>query len=604
MDERDGGRIEDAPTLAGDLGGGGSTLTAGADRYERRALLGVGGMGEVHLCLDRVIGREVALKRMSDESERASARFTREALIHARLEHPAIVPVYDVSLDGPAWFTMKRIHGRSLFDILAAMRAADEAARAAYSRHKLLAAFVQICLAVDYAHSRGVIHRDLKPSNVMFGEFGEVNVLDWGLAKIVGERGTSIALGESSADDDTVAGALMGTPGYMSPEQARGAGGALGPASDVYALGAILFEILTLTPLHEGRHAITLLAHTMRGVDARPSARGHDVAPELEAACVRATALDPAERFSSARELAQAVERFLEGDRDVERRRAMAEEHVDHARQKLAKGDRAEALRDLGRAIALDPTRMDAVDILAATLVDAPSTVPPAAHEELGVVRSAAYRTAMRMASYRYLLWLAFLPFAFWMGIEDWITASAIIALFFVTAFEPMRRSAKSRPELIDGVVLLALSAITTAATSAVLGPFVLVPGLAATNSLFMAMHGPRRYRPLVIATGALTIAVPFALEILGVVPAGYRFTGEGLLLVPRVVRFPELATTVTLIGTTIATVIIPGVLAGRMRDALTNAEKRLFLQEWQLRQLLPATVRPKLAPNAERISP
>ncbi|MCZ7685292.1 MAG: serine/threonine protein kinase [Sandaracinaceae bacterium] len=235
---------EDTTLAMEDGAGSVSAPRSPSERYEKRGVLGVGGMGEVHLCLDRLIGREVAQKRLAEPmfaSKRAFGRFAREAIIHARLEHPAIVPVYDVSLETPesAWFTMKRIHGRSLHEILSALRDGDAATRAEYSRHKLLTAFTQVCLAIDYAHSRGVIHRDLKPSNIMLGGFGEVNVLDWGLAKIVGEpESGSIDLGDAW-QEETLAGSLLGTAGYMAPEQARGAVEQVGRAADVYALGTI-----------------------------------------------------------------------------------------------------------------------------------------------------------------------------------------------------------------------------------------------------------------------------------------------------------------------------------------------------------------------------
>ncbi|MCZ7685291.1 MAG: hypothetical protein M5U28_43545 [Sandaracinaceae bacterium] len=140
--------------------------------------------------------------------------------------------------------------------------------------------------------------------------------------------------------------------------------------------------------------------------------------------------------------------------------------------------------------------------------------------------------------------------------------------------------------------MLLVTSSLAIASTSAMFGPFVLLPGLAATNTLFMAMHGPRRYRWLVLSIGVLTIAAPYAAQALGIVPASQRFVEDGMLLVPRVAHHPELATTITLLATAIATTLIPAILAGRMRDALKTAETRLFLQEWRLRQLLPSGVR------------
>src|SRR5262249_4049186 len=160
------------------------------------------------------------------------------------------------------------------------------------SRRKLLAAFSNVCLAVHYAHARGVLHRDLKPANLMLGDFGEVYVLDWGLAKIAGEAEAADEQVVSVPDGhQTVAGAMLGTPGYPAPEVLRGQTATV--AADVYALGAILFEILTGKRLHPAENVQKLMASTIAGADARASVRApqSDVAPELEALCVECTAL-------------------------------------------------------------------------------------------------------------------------------------------------------------------------------------------------------------------------------------------------------------------------------------------------------------------------
>src|SRR5262249_3860960 len=155
-------------------------------RYDVADRIGEGGMGVVHLCSDRRIGREIALKLAREGG--LAARFLREARVQGRLEHPAVVPVYDLGRapDGKLYFTMKPVRRRNVGDILERQRRGDAEAREQYTRRKLLTAFVNVCLAVDFAHSRGVLHRDLKPANVMLGDFGEVYVLDWGLARIQG----------------------------------------------------------------------------------------------------------------------------------------------------------------------------------------------------------------------------------------------------------------------------------------------------------------------------------------------------------------------------------------------------------------------------------
>jgi serine/threonine-protein kinase len=251
-----------------------------AARYHDIEALGEGGMGEVRLAKDLLIGREVALKAMKPGVGSRSdlrMRFVREARVQGQLEHPSIVPVYDLSPHTePTFFTMKRVRGVTLEAILERLAAGDAPTSAVYTRRKLLTAFGSVCLAIDFAHAHGVVHRDLKPANVMLGDFGEVSVLDWGVAKLADDA--ELAGGPADVPvghgDQTEVGAVMGTPGYMPPEQARG--GSVDARSDVYALGAVLFEILTLTPLHAEETGQALIAATLAGAEARPSVRAAD----------------------------------------------------------------------------------------------------------------------------------------------------------------------------------------------------------------------------------------------------------------------------------------------------------------------------------------
>ena len=572
-----------------------------SDRYRTAAVLGVGGMGEVALCRDGIIGRDVALKRMrGDVRTRAHAytRFVREALVQARLEHPSIVPVYDVALsdaEGP-WFTMKRIRGRSLESVL--REASAGASGETPSRRRLLTAFVQVCRAVDYAHQRGVVHRDLKPENVMLGEFGEVHLLDWGLAKIVGETPTEQALDLGSSDEGaTLAGSLMGTPGYMAPEQARGAVDEIGPRTDVYALGAILFEILTLERLHRGDTAISVLTATIAGVDATRFDRP-DLAPELAELCARATATATGDRRATARELADAVERFLDGDRDVQLRAQLAGEHFERAQRHLA-GDgaltesaRAAALRELGRPGARGPRPAAARAVVAPLRVQPTETLPPELEPELARARDEERRAAFGSASRRFLFWTAFIFGMIAMGIRHLPLVLTISGCIIASSAFAAYAARAERPRTWHGAILLATSTIVITLSAGVLGPFVVAPGLAATNTVFFGMHAAPRHRPWVVVVGVLAVLLPFVLDVTGVTPAAWVYGAEGVTIRARMLELPELATNVSVLLASTLVVIVPTVMVSRTRDALVHAERRQMLQAWRLRQMLPRDAR------------
>ncbi|MBX3472298.1 MAG: serine/threonine protein kinase, partial [Planctomycetes bacterium] len=295
----------------------------GAPRLEVTGELGRGGMGRVLRARDPAIGREVAKKVLLDPTEAspdARARFLHEARVTGQLEHPGIVPVYEVGQErsGEPYFVMKLVRGRSLAAVLEATRA--DPTHDGGRLPVLLRQFLKVCEAVAYAHARGVLHRDLKPANVMVGDFGEVLVLDWGLARVRGQPDAAGGVGRLPAPGadhaQTQDGELLGTPDYMPPEQAEGRRDAVDERSDVYALGAILFELLTLRPPFVGTTQIHLLKQVL--MDAPPDPRavapaGRAVPRELAAVALKALARDPAQRYAGAADLAAEVTRFLDG---------------------------------------------------------------------------------------------------------------------------------------------------------------------------------------------------------------------------------------------------------------------------------------------------
>jgi serine/threonine protein kinase/tetratricopeptide (TPR) repeat protein len=307
-----------------------------------------GGLGEVFVAQDEELHREVALKQIQDrhaDNPHSRSRFLLEAEITGGLEHPSIVPVYGLGqyADGRPFYAMRFIRGDSLKEAIQRFHQPDgkapEGERTLEFR-KLLGRFVDVCNAIAYAHSRGVLHRDLKPGNVMLGKYGETLVVDWGLAKSVGERAKEKEGAErpeeatlrpraANGSAPTVMGTALGTPAFMSPEQAAGRLDQLGPASDVYSLGATLYTILTGHAPYEGSTGASTLQRVQKGDFPRPRLVNRQVSPPLEAVCLKAMALRPDDRYPSVRALADDIEHWLADEPVLARR----EPYWDRARR-------------------------------------------------------------------------------------------------------------------------------------------------------------------------------------------------------------------------------------------------------------------------------
>ena len=289
-------------------------------RYREVARLGAGGVGAVTLAEDADIGRPVAIKRLHDrEDEGLAMRFVDEIRVLGQLDHPNIVPIHDVGRDpdGSYYLVMKRLEGQTLEVVIARLRAGDPDTCARFPLEVRIEVFSQVLRALQLAHARRIVHRDLKPSNIMVGRYGEVAVLDWGIAKRLDDP-VSDALDRLPAETrsvETRVGTLLGTPAYMSPEQARG--DRLDERSDIYSLGALLYELVTL---RNYLPAMRDLGEIIDGVLHHVPAPAAFVAPvpmELSVFIARALEKDPADRFASVEEMVESLHRIHDGTFDI-----------------------------------------------------------------------------------------------------------------------------------------------------------------------------------------------------------------------------------------------------------------------------------------------
>ncbi|PKN45200.1 MAG: hypothetical protein CVU59_09710, partial [Deltaproteobacteria bacterium HGW-Deltaproteobacteria-17] len=304
-----------------------------ADGNRENAEIGRGGIGRVLLAFDRHLRREVAIKELHDDvvDETQIARFLREARVTGQLEHPGVVPVYELGHreDGQIYYGMRLVRGRTL-------RAALKACDGIDARLALLPHFVALCQTIAYAHSRGIVHRDIKPDNVMIGEFGETILLDWGLAgsrdsgpvdvkdNHHGKGSTPVFEGGASVigEDLTQVGDFIGTPAYASPEQIMGDQEELTGGADIWSLGAVLYELVSGRPPFVASSVHVLIEQVLEAPVIPPCQLDPQIPAALSSVCVKALDRDPAARYADARDLAGEIEAFRAG------RRVLAHEYT------------------------------------------------------------------------------------------------------------------------------------------------------------------------------------------------------------------------------------------------------------------------------------
>jgi len=597
------------------------------ERYTPGDLLGEGGMGEVRAHHDVRIGRDVAIKSLLLEvrdSSRHRERFLFEARVQGQLEHPGVVPVYEIGKldDGSEYLSMKRLTGQTLRKVINDLRAGDRATMAQFSRRKLLSTFQSLCMAVDYAHQSGVVHRDIKPTNIMLGDYGEVYLLDWGVAKLIeaeNKRGGS-ALDLERSHDKTEVGEVLGTPGYMSPEQATGTG-LVDQRSDVFSLGAILFELLTLerlVPYQEGDLTeLTLLG----GYDAHISERFPeiDVPLELEQICVDATQHDPDDRSTSARAMNDAIERFVEGEGDAKRRQSMSRKHTRAAIRALSQArgvgedgrevvpppdeqaeHRRRAIQEAQKALALDPNNTVALQTMMRVMTDAPTDPSPDALRALRTAEHTSLRLTSRRGAVGYFIVVANLGMAAALGVRNVAMFALPLALLLGASALSLIASRQAAPDRRFAFPAIALASAGFALTGSMFGPFVVTPLLCAVHVVLVAVLLDRSIRTFAVVCSALAVFIPLGLQISGVVDASWIFRDGVVEIVPRVLELPETATVAFLVTVLVGAVVLPPLLIGPERDARVAQGQKLTLQAYQMAEFLPAEARetfPSLAP-------
>jgi serine/threonine-protein kinase len=505
-------------------------------------------MGDVVSATDHHLGREVAIKRPRMRSAQQLERFEREARIQARLDHPSIVPVHELGRDagGVPYFVMKKLAGRTMRK---AMKDRCEPPT------RLLRAFVDVCLAVELAHVRGVVHRDLKPENIVLGDFGEVYLIDWGVAKVLGENDSFDDILAHASHTGT--GLVVGTPQYMSPEQARDST-SVDARSDIYSLGLILRELL-----------------------------GPTAPPELAELVKAATVREPADRLPSARLLGERIECYLDGDRDVSLRRRLATEHLERARDAFTRESRPDAIQAASCALALDPTLPGAAELVGRLMLEPPRETPP---EVVRAMRTddIAWIRAQDRGVLRTNLVGTLVAVPLLLAMHAPLGAIAYL-LYAIANVIVIRRTLAIPDAIAPAWLVIAMNGIGLALISHMFSAALVAPSLAALIAITLGASPLVATRARTLALGATLVAgvvFPLVLEQLGVIQSSIEVTRGGIEIHAPVVMSAWLLTPaiVLYVASTVATALMIG-RASRVQEVA--ARERLHLQAWQLRHLL-----------------
>ena len=294
-----------------------SHQTMGFGRYSDFHPLATGGSAVLRTCRDNNLGRTVVMKTLHPhlaDNDYMHSRFLREARVTAQLQHPTTVPVYDLGrdLEDRLYFTMKKVEGRTLRKIVELQAAGDAAALADFDLERMLGVLIQVCDGLAYAHAHGVVHRDVKPENLLVGAFGEVVLLDWGVAKVWADQGSEGVAQIMEHQVLTDVNQRPGTPLYMSPEQVRGGGDDIDARTDVYSVGAVLYEALTLAEPLRGKRVQETFEMIVKEMPPPPRERAPErrIPVELADVCMRALAKRPDDRFATMEEMNAALRDF------------------------------------------------------------------------------------------------------------------------------------------------------------------------------------------------------------------------------------------------------------------------------------------------------